>query len=86
VDTKILQQIVGVSTIDRIPIWNNEITLPTPAIGDIIFGLAMIYDHAESYVFFEATCSLSEDKSKVLFDPADNLNYKYAVVSYLTLL
>lgn len=86
VDLQILQNIVGVKTIERTSIFNNEITLPTTAIGDIIFNMAMVYEDINTNVFFEVTCSLSEDKTKVLFDPNDNLNYKYCVLSYISLI
>lgn len=84
VDLQVLQKLVGVTTIERTQILNNEITLPKMALGDIVFNYAIIYEDLTSNIIFEATCTLSEDKMKVLFDPNDELNEKYCVLSYLT--
>ena len=84
VDLNVLQSLVGLTTIERTPILDNEITLPKMALGDIVFNMAMVYDDTDTNVFREVTCSLSEDKTKVLFDPADSLDYKYCVLTYLT--
>lgn len=83
--TRVLQGLVGLKTIERTAILNNEITLPSAALGDIVFNTAIIFEDIDSNVFYDATCTLSEDKTKVLFDPNDNLDYRYCVVSYLTL-
>jgi len=84
VDLQVLESLVGLTTIPKTLISNNEIVLPKPALGDIVHNFAMIYDSENAPYFIEVTCDLSEDKTKVLFDPLDNLNDKYAVVTYLT--
>lgn len=85
VDLKVLQSLITTKTIERTAILNNEITLPSSAVGDIIFNMAQIYDSIYTNVFYEVTCTLSEDKTKVLFDAEDNLDYRYCVLSYVTL-
>lgn len=84
VDLNILQNLVGLTTIERTEIVNNEIILPKIALGDIMLNMAMVYDNIDTNVFQEVTCTLSEDKSRVLFDPLDDIDYKYCILSYLT--
>jgi hypothetical protein len=84
VDAKTVQDLVGLLTIEKTLIQNNEITLPDIALGDIAFGYAHIFENLTENIFFEVTCQLSEDKTKVLFDEEDMLNDKYCVLSYLT--
>ena len=84
VDLKTLQGLVGLTTIEKTQIIDNEITLPKVALGDIVFNSAMIYDELDSPYFIEVTCELSEDKTRVLFDNSDFLNYKYCKLTYLT--
>lgn len=84
VDLKVLQSLVGLTTIPKTQIVNNEITLPKPALGDIVHNYAMVYDDLNVPYFVEVTCELSEDKTRVLFDPLDMLDNKYCVLTYLT--
>lgn len=71
-------------TTDRLLIFEDKITLPRKSFGAIIWNMAIIFDDFSSNVIAaEATCSLDPDQITVNFDPADNLNMKYAVVSYL---
>lgn len=63
---------------------NNIIELNETAIGDALFNSARIFEDEQSNIFFEVTCLISSDGSKVIFDPADNLNGLYGVVSYLS--
>lgn len=85
VDLAVLQNIVGLKTIDKTEIVNNEITLPSVALGDILLNIAYIYEDINSNVVFEVTCELNEEKTKVLFDPSDELNGLFCVLSYITL-
>jgi hypothetical protein len=69
-------------TTDRTLIQNDSITLNPPAIGDVVHNLAMIFDDSSTNIFSEVTASVSVDGSTVQFDSTDNLNGKYALVSY----
>lgn len=71
-------------TTERIYIIDNKITLPFEAKGDIIQNSAFIFDGFYSEYFTEYSCTASSDGLSVLFDPLDNLNGKFATVSYLT--
>lgn len=67
---------------DKILIENNKIHLPYKASGDIINNMALVYeDSSEVYTMYECLCS--EDGMSVIFNSYDNLNGKYAKVSYL---
>mgnify|MGYP000035332205 CR=1 FL=1 len=76
-DTEIL-------SIPKTLISDNKIILPMVAFGDVIGGFAMIYSKLSDPYFIEATCEVSENGMEVLFDPLDDLNDKYCVLSYLT--
>lgn len=84
VDLAVLQNIVGLKTIEKTEIINNEITLPSVALGDILLNIAHIYEDVNANVIFEVSCSLNEDNTKVLFDPLDELNGMHCVLSYIT--
>lgn len=67
---------------DKILIENNKIHLPYKASGDIINNMALVYeDSSEVYTMYECLCS--EDGMSAIFNSYDNLNGKYAKVSYL---
>ena len=67
---------------DKILIDNNKIHLPYKASGDIINNMALVYeDSSEVYTMYECLCS--EDGMSAIFNSYDNLNGKYAKVSYL---
>ena len=68
---------------DKILIVNNKIPLPYKASGDIINNKALVYEDS-SEVYTEYSCLCDEDGMNVIFDSSDNLNGKYATVSYLT--
>lgn len=72
-----------VFTTEKTLIQDNKITLPHQALGDLIFNYAMIYQDLTSPPFIEATCVVQDDGFTVSFNPADNVNGWYAVVSYL---
>src|SRR5574344_518752 len=73
-----------IKSTDKILIKNNKITLPYKASGDIINNKALVYEDS-SEVYTEYSCLCSEDGMNVIFDSSDNLNGKYAKVTYLTL-
>ena len=68
---------------DKILIENNKIHLPYKASGDIINNMALVYEDS-SEVYTEYSCLCGEDGMSAIFDSSDNLNGKYATVSYLT--
>ena len=85
VDLSVLQNLVELRTIERTAISNARIKLPSIALGDIVHNIALIFDDINTNVFLEATCTLSEDKTEVLFNNMDNLDYKYCTLTYLSL-
>jgi len=75
----------GIVTTERILIQNDQIALPMVILGDIIHNKALIFDGVQEdlyYIYDEATCTTNNNI--VYFDPSDNLNGRYAIVSYLT--
>lgn len=71
-------------TTERLLIQNDEILLNKNALGDIIHNSALIFDSLNSNYFTEYSCIINSDGTKVLFESTDNLNNKYAIISYLT--
>ena len=69
-------------TTERTLIDDNKITLSTVANGDIVHGFALIFDDLIQTFYREYTVTLDADRVTVHFDPIDNLNGFYAVVSY----
>lgn len=67
---------------DKILIENDKINLPYKASGDIINNMALVYEES-SNVYIEYDCLCGEDGMSVIFNSSDNLNGKYAKVSYL---
>ena len=67
----------------RLKIASDSIVLTTPAIGDIIGGVAQVEDEPLStQVKNDYTCSVAVDTVTINFDPLDNLNGLWATVSY----
>lgn len=77
---------VELVTTERLLISNNSISLPFKADGDIVNGYALIFDNLTAMEVCEFTCANSADGLSVKFDPNDNLNGKYAVVSYMAII
>ena len=74
-----------VVTTSKILIVNNEITLPSKAIGGIMNNIAKVYKtQGASNVFTEYTCTANSDGTKVLFDSADQLNGYPVTVTYFS--
>jgi hypothetical protein len=74
-----------VVTTSKILIVNNEITLPTKAIGGIMNNIAKVYKtQGVSNVFTEYTCIANSDGTKVLFDSADQLSGYPVTVTYFS--
>ena len=78
--SKCNQEIV---TLDRVQIANNKLALTNVVDGDIIQGYAIIRDTLLTNVIDEYTCTVGAQYNTIEFDPTDNLNGKYATVSYL---
>lgn len=74
---------VNIITTEKILIQENRVTLPSKCFG-IVNGSAMIFDDNDAQTFAEHTCLLSGDGLYVIFDPIDNLNNKFAIISYLS--
>ena len=53
------------------------------ALGDIIFNTASIYEIKDYDVFTEYNCSVNAGGTEVIFNAIDNLNRKYAIISYM---
>lgn len=71
-------------TTDRLLIdLANKVELPTPAIGDIVWNLALIFDDLTSNVVVKEV-TVNTDGKILFFDELDNVKSKYCVVSYLT--
>lgn len=69
-------------TTSKLQIFNNKITLPKKCKGTPIFNSCLVYDTLNSVFFTEYTCSVSADGLYIIFDQFDNLNNKFAVVTY----
>ena len=61
----------------------NKVELPSPAVGDIIWNLALIFDDLTSSIIVKEV-TVSTDGKFLFFDELDNVKSKYCVVSYLT--
>jgi hypothetical protein len=72
-------------TTERLLISNGAISLPFKAAGDIVNNYALIFDDLTTTVVNEFACHISADSWDVQFDASDDLNGKYAVVSYITI-
>mgnify|MGYP003972113499 CR=1 FL=1 len=71
-------------TTEKLLIFDNVILLPFPSLGSVMYNAAWIFDGPQDTVYVENTCAVDPtNASLVLFDPLDNLNGLYAVVSYL---
>lgn len=74
-----------VVTTEKTLIQNNTISLDTIPLGDLIWNKAIIYDDVDSnLIVSEVTCST--EGNNVLFDSNDNVNGKYCVVSYFSMI
>lgn len=71
-------------TTERLLIQNNELILNKTSLGDVVHNSALIFETLDSIYFSEYSCSINSDGTKVLFESTDNLNNKYAIISYLT--
>lgn len=70
-------------TTTRKLIQNNAITLDRICKGDVVFNMALIFDNVNSTYYTEYGCIVSNDKTKIIFSSLDNLDGKYAVVTYM---
>lgn len=66
----------------KMDIVNNEATLPTRAVGEVINGIANVYMDPNLEVITEYTCSVSGDGLRIVFEAADNLSGKTCSVTY----
>lgn len=74
---------VVLKTTPRTYISGDQIVLPTPAQGQPVGGYAMVWDDEFVGPFVEYTCTINAGV-EVDFHPVDNLNGKWAVVTYVT--
>jgi len=76
-----------IKTLEKQPIQNNRIMLPSQAFGDVIYNKALIFESVESNIIeWEVTCYVDEDDyMSVQFLEQDELNGYYATLSYMTL-
>ena len=71
-------------TTDRLLIdEDGKALLPSEAIGDIVWNMAMIFDSPESSVI-EKEVTVTTDGIYAYFDISDNIFFKYCIMSYLT--
>jgi len=70
-------------TAQRLLIQNNVAVLPSTAIGDLVWNMAIIFNDTQSTVI-EAEVTATTDGTNVLFDSSDELNGKYCTVTYLS--
>lgn len=69
---------------DKLLISNDKISLTFKCKGDVVYNKALIFDSLNSESFSEYSCKTSIDGFYVEFSSSDNLNGKYAVLSYFT--
>ena len=77
------QSNLNIITSEKLLIQNNKILLNYKCKGDVIFNKALIYDNTNSEYFTEYSCNSSPDGTFISFNPLDELNDKFATVSYL---
>lgn len=77
------QSSLSILTTEKLLISNNKIALNYKCKGDVIYNKALIYDNLNSEYFTEYSCNSSSNGLFIEFNSTDNLNGKYAVVSYL---
>lgn len=77
------QTTLELCTTDKKLITNNSIQLNRICKGDVVFNMCLIYEDLQSVYYTEYSCAVSEDGMSIIFNSFDNLNGKYAVVSYL---
>jgi hypothetical protein len=70
-------------TLDKVQIANNKLTLTNVVDGDVVQGYALIRDSLSTNIIDEYTCTVGQFFNTIEFDTADNLNGKYATVTYL---
>ena len=61
---------------------NNTAMLPSLAIGDIVWNMAMIFEDEYTDVIFDEVTA-STNGTHVMFDDLDNIKGMYCIVSYL---
>lgn len=76
---------VKIINTNRLLISANKIVLPALPIGEVIGGSAMVFDDVLTNVYDVYTCDLDSDIRNVVFDINDELNGKYAQISYMCL-
>lgn len=72
-------------TTEYLLIEDNKAITPSKIIGDIVWGMALIFDETRPNVIVNrVTCKASIDCKSIEFDTEDNLNGFFCVVTYLT--
>lgn len=77
------QSNLSILTTEKLLISNNKVQLNYKCKGDVIHNKALIYDSLTAEYFTEFSCNSSADSKFIEFNSLDNLNGKYAVISYL---
>ncbi len=61
----------------------NKALLPSVAIGDIVWNMAIVFDSATSSVIAKEV-TVSTDGTYVIFEDLDEVKGMYCIISYLT--
>ena len=67
----------------KLLIEDNIVVLPSPSIGDIVWNMAAIFETAESTTIISEV-TVTTNGLQVYFEPDDNVNGNYCVLSYYT--
>jgi hypothetical protein len=70
---------------EKILIEDNSISLPNICLGQPVFKLAQVYDEIDSLFMREYSCEYNKNSNKVDFNIEDELDGKFAILTYLTL-
>lgn len=71
-------------TSDKILIENDQIEVPYQIYGDVLLNIAFAFEDFITWEALEYTLEVDQDKFHINFDPYDDLNGQYAIVSYMT--
>ena len=63
---------------------NNTAEMTSRIFGDVVWNIAKVFDTEETNVYTEVTCTA--DGLSVILEQDDNVNGKYIVVSYLSVI
>lgn len=76
----------GLQTSGRLRIVDNSAYLPRMANGDVTWNAAMVFESIDSMSSLDVTCQIDPSNPfKIIFDPLDEVDGMYCVVSYIPL-